>query len=147
MMQVTEFRFAGDGDMSKITVLLKESKLPSRDIGLAGREFLVATEDGEIIGVVGLEAPGKQGLLRSLAVEVSHRNKGLGRALLGEMTTYAGQKGVEELYLLTTTADKFFSGHGFETIDRTTAPAALQETLEFKSICPVSAICMKKKLV
>ncbi len=41
---------AGPGDISAITSLLKESELPYEDVGLAGRDFIVATEKGKVVG-------------------------------------------------------------------------------------------------
>jgi amino-acid N-acetyltransferase len=140
------FKHAVPGDMPAIIGLLKDAELPYEDVDMDGRYFIVAAEKGKVIGVVGLEASGDHGLLRSLAVEASHRNEGLGKELLGKMILHARRTGVKELYLLTTTADKFFAKQGFEKTDRAAAPAALRETYEFMSICPVSAVCMKKNI-
>ena len=138
---------AGPGDISAIISLLKRSDLPYENVDMAGRDFLVAVEKGKVVGVVGLEALGDLGLLRSLAVEASRRNEGLGKALLEKMIAHARQRGVKDLYLLTTTADKFFAKQSFEKTDRAAAPVELRGTYEFMSICPVSAVCMKKKIV
>ena len=37
-----------------------------------------------------------------------------------------------------------FSARGYRVIDRATAPADVQGTSEFKSMCPASATCMSK---
>jgi amino-acid N-acetyltransferase len=56
------------------------------------------------------------------------------------------EKGIEEFYLLTTTADKFFARNGFEVIDRNKVPSSIAGTNEFDSICPATAVCMRKLL-
>jgi amino-acid N-acetyltransferase len=60
--------------------------------------------------------------------------------------SYAHELGVKELYLLTTTAEKFFPKLGFDSIDRDNVPTPIQATEEFSSICPSTAVCMVKKL-
>ena len=50
------------------------------------------------------------------------------------------------VYLLTTTAERFFPRFGFEQITRADVPATVQESVEFKSACPASAIVMRKHL-
>ncbi len=88
----------------------------------------------------------KSGLLRSLAVEGAYRGRGLGRALVLEMIGHAKDSGINQLYLLTLTADRFFGKEGFERISRECMPEAIQNTMEFTSICPVSSVCMKKEI-
>jgi amino-acid N-acetyltransferase len=62
------------------------------------------------------------------------------------MVEAARSLGVRELYLLTMTAAPFFVKHGFEKVERAKAPASLQGTTEFASLCPVSSVCMRKRL-
>ncbi len=145
-MQSVVFRPARPDDMQAILSLLKRSERPYEDVDLDRQDFLVAVGEGQVRGTVGLEAAGEYGLLRSLAVDASYRDGGIGRSLLDKIIVHAVRKGVRELYLLTTTADKFFIRQGFEVTGRAAAPTALQETHEFKSACPASAVCIKKKI-
>jgi amino-acid N-acetyltransferase len=62
------------------------------------------------------------------------------------MEAVARENGVRELYLLTMTAALFFANRGYEKVERSKAPAALQGTTEFASLCPVSSVCMRKRL-
>ena len=110
------------------------------------RNTIVARIGPQIIGTVALEVAGSFGLLRSLAVLETYRGQGVGRQLLTAAEKLARQQGLSTLYLLTMTADRFFAANGFETVDRSTAPAGIQETAEFKQLCPDSAICMKKTI-
>ena len=54
--------------------------------------------------------------------------------------------GVREVYLLTTTAEKYFPRYGFEVIERAAVPAEVHESSEFASVCPASAVAMRLKL-
>lgn len=99
-----------------------------------------------MIGTVGLEVLGEAALLRSLAVSPDHRCKGVAEELVRAIESDAKSRRVETLYLLTLTAADFFARKGYRRTDRQQAPAALQDTTEFKSVCPASAVCMKKQI-
>ncbi|MGH7620943.1 MAG: arsenic resistance N-acetyltransferase ArsN2, partial [Gemmatimonadaceae bacterium] len=52
--------------------------------------------------------------------------------------------GIDELYLLTTTAERFFAELGFRTIDRADVPASVRGSVEFTSACPDTAVAMNR---
>jgi quercetin dioxygenase-like cupin family protein len=52
------------------------------------------------------------------------------------------QYGINNLHLLTTTAEKFFASPGFSVVPRDEAPASMKATSEFSSICPSSSTYM-----
>lgn len=54
---------------------------------------------------------------------------------------------VKKLGLLTLSAQRFFERQGYEVIARQAMPRALQDSDEFRSLCPESAVCMVKSLV
>ena len=138
-----EFWFASPGDQKAIKELLGECGLPYEDMVPSRVEhFIVAREDDLLCGVVGVEIMGKFSLLRSLTVRSNHRNQGVASQLTCRAEAHARSQGVEAVYLLTTTADGFFSKRGYERIDRSAAPAVVQQTTEFCSLCPSAAICM-----
>ena len=85
-------------------------------------------------------------MLRSLAVEPEHRNSGLGISLVSDAETWAAERGVETLYLLTTTAAQFFARLGYEAVPRFEAPAAIAATAQFSGLCPASSTFMRKVL-
>jgi len=70
----------------------------------------------------------------------------LGRFITGELEKLARQKGINDLYLLTTTAKDFFTKEGYEIIDRVRVPFEIKNTSQFSSVCPSSATVMKKSL-
>jgi amino-acid N-acetyltransferase len=140
-------RFAQSDDVSQIRLLLEECQLPSQDINSdCVRNFLTAWDDGKLIGVVGLEIYGETALLRSLAVDGSYRNQGLAYEMCNNIEAYAIRRQITQLYLLTTTAQRFFSRFGFNLINRRHVPDVIAATAEFQSLCPESAICMYKRL-
>lgn len=134
-------------DLASIVALLSQSGLPTADLDHARlRDFIVAHDAGEVIGVVGLERQGEQALLRSLAVAPGWRGQGLGRALVEAIEARAARLGVRSLTLLTQTAAPFFAARGYSPIPRAQAPAAVQASTEFMSLCPASSTCMTKAL-
>ncbi len=135
-------------DKPRVLALLEEADLPFED--LIGRDFvtfLSATEeDGALLGAIGLEKHGDAGLLRSLVVDARQRGRGLGAALTGALERHAREQGIGTVYLLTTTAAEFFPKLGYERCDRAGVPAAIAATEEFRSLCPDSAVCLRKRL-
>lgn len=109
--------------------------------------FLTILEGDEVVGAVGLQVFEGDALLRSLIVAPSHRGQGLGIRLVDGIEAHANDIGVTSLYLLTTTADRFFDRHGYDRIERASVPEAVRATTEFVSFCPDSAVCMRKRLV
>lgn len=142
-----EFAFADPSDLQAVQKLLEACDLPAGDIAPHLPHFLLARQGGELCGVAGVEIYGEYGLLRSVAVAQEARGTGLGRALCERMVESAGQKGVRQLYLLTETGEGFFSHLGFVQIARESAPAALQETQQFRDLYCASAVCMMKSIV
>ena len=130
-----------------IKSLLEDCGLPSDDISASHLEnFFVIKDSGQIVGSIGLEKCGEFGLLRSLALSESVRGQGIGTQLVVHIEKYARSQKINSIYLLTTSADQFFTRLGYQTIGREYAPESVQETTEFQSICPASAICMCKQL-
>ena len=137
-----------EADKKDILRLLSEENLPTEDLNIRTLEnFLVAREgNGATVGAVGVEVRLDAGLLRSLVVHPSYRGKGLGKQLTNEIEAYARGMGVKTLFLLTMTAADFFPRLGYRQTQRSNVPQLIAETFEFKSACPVSAVCLRKEL-
>ena len=133
-------------DLKNVRQLLRESDLPFEDVDEHFSDFPVAMDDGRLIGAVGIECYKPDGLLRSLAVDAESQGDGLGSKLLKAMEYKVMADGITALYLLTTTAETFFERNGFIKTERDGVPEAVRNTHEFKSICPVSAVCLKKRI-
>jgi amino-acid N-acetyltransferase len=130
----------------KIIELLAAEKLPVADLPDALDNFIVATNDGPVAGVGGVEVYGNYGLLRSLVVHPEHRGEGIAANLLAQIDLISKQNGLLELYLLTETAPVYFEQKGFTKITRDDVPAVVQQSSEFSHVCPASAIVMKKSI-
>lgn len=127
--------------------LLDSCGLPTADLaGERTPQFLGAFDGETLAGTVGLEIYGETGLLRSLAVDPRYRGGGLGGRLLAAAEACARRQGVAALYLLTMTAEAFFRSRGYHRVPREEAPAAIQGTSEFSSLCPQTAAFLVKKL-
>ena len=96
--------------------------------------------------LVASSGPVVAGLLRSLAVDPGVRDAGIGRRLVSELEARASRRGIEELWLLTIDADRYFSKLGYRVQERHAAPEVIRQTAEFSRLCPDDALLMKKKL-
>lgn len=130
-----------------IISLLQSAGLPVEDIPTDLQHFFTATENGLVIGVIGLETYERNGLLRSLVVKPEYRNMKIAAALVSEIEKLAKTLGLLDIYLLTETAQDYFLAKGFETIARNEAPESLKRSTEFSHVCPASAVLMKKRLI
>jgi amino-acid N-acetyltransferase len=81
-----------------------------------------------------------------LAIEKPYRKKGFASQLLGKIEQHAKSCNVKMLCLLTMTAETFFAKRGYGKIERSVAPPSIQETEEFKGLCPDTAVCMVRYL-
>ena len=135
-------RAATTDDLKAIESLLTESELPTAGVKDAIGGFLVAEVDDRIVGVVGMEYCGKFGLLRSTAVRPEWRGKHVARRLVERIIAKAEARGIHALYLLTTTAERYFPSFGFQLTGRDAVPAEIKATGEFREACPDSATVM-----
>lgn len=135
-------RPAAADDLSSIQDLLAANDLPLDGVHEALCSFLVAESEGRIIGVVGMEQCGAYGLLRSTAVAADWRSRGVARQLVERIIAEAESQGVRALYLLTTTAERYFPMFGFRATTRDAVPDTIRGTAEFRGACPESATVM-----
>ncbi len=123
--------------------LLRQHQLPVNDLGPDQALFLLM-EEGKGVGTGGLEMFDDCVLLRSVSVDSSRQGKGYGAFITRELESYAAGKGIGCLYLLTTTADRFFARQGYTVVSREAVPAAIRQTAEFAALCPATVVVMKK---
>ncbi|MGO9932786.1 MAG: arsenic resistance N-acetyltransferase ArsN2 [Steroidobacteraceae bacterium] len=135
-------------DLAAVLSLLKSSGLPTADLTSTPDLHLWVVEENEtIFGVIGMERFGVHALLRSLAVGTGFQGRGFGHQLVARLEREAQNEGIEQLALLTGTAEPFFRSIGYEAIDRRLVPEKIKQSAEFRSLCPASAVCMRKLLV
>lgn len=133
-------------DAETIRSLLERCALPTQDLTRSQPDFMLACDGPLLVGVGGLERFGTAGLLRSVAVPAEHRGMGIGQTIVAALEQRACAAGIGELVLLTQTARPFFEHLGYRVIERASAPAAVQLSEEFRSLCPQTAFCMAKRL-
>lgn len=138
---------AQETDLPAIQQILHDARLPAQDLT---REhlprFLIARDGAAIAAVIGLEPYGRHGLLRSLAVQPAYRARGLGSHMVAQLEEQALREGIVSLYLLTTTAERFFTHLGYSRQERDSVPAEIQASSEFSELCPDSAVVMFRLL-
>ena len=139
-------RTARPSDAEAVLRLLARHHLPPD--GLEGHlaTTLVARQNGEIVGSAALEVYPDGALLRSVAVAPEVQGQGLGRELTDAAIRLAQDLRVPAIFLLTTTAERYFPKFGFERIARADVPATVQSSIEFTSACPSSATVMRRSL-
>lgn len=138
-------RPAREADLAAIQELLIASGLPLDGVAEALSTFTIAESGTVLIGVAGVEICRENALLRSVAVRPEWRSRGLGRALVTRVIADAEARGIPALYLLTTSAERYFPSFGFEVVQREDVPAAVRATREFQGACPASATAMCRK--
>jgi len=141
-----KIRRAKSSDLSAVESLLTASDLPTDGVRDNFSGFVVADDDGAIAGAIGLEKYGSVALLRSAVVAPDHRGTGVGRKLVEQLLERAEEAGIDELYLLTTIAEKYFPRFGFTRTTRATVPDAVKASAEFRGACPDSAVVMTRPL-
>ena len=133
--------------LEQVKIILMSSDLPTEDIvSPSCVQFFGIFEDTNLLAIIGLELYGNVGLLRSLAVLPTSQHSGLGNRLVKHAESVAMQNGVEQLYLLTTTAEAYFLQQGYNSASRDEAPEAIKATSQFAGLCPDSAAFLSKTL-
>jgi amino-acid N-acetyltransferase len=126
--------------------LLEENHLPLDGLRDHLETTLVARREGKIVGSAALELYADGSLLRSVAVSQKLQGQGLGSELMGAALRLAQDLQTPAIYLLTTTAERYFPKFGFERIERDDVPATVRTSVEFTSACPSSAAVFRKRL-
>jgi amino-acid N-acetyltransferase len=134
----------GADDLPEIRALLAASGLSADGLDALLDTTLISRSRGKIIGCAALEMFGAAALLRSVVVDVGWQARGLGAELVDKAIRLAQGRDVSEMYLLTTTAADYFARHGFTRCMRDDAPEAMRRSVEFTTLCPASAVAMRR---
>jgi ribosomal protein S18 acetylase RimI-like enzyme len=130
-MKIRQFKF--DADLVEVCRLWSESEpgvhlSPSDEPQEIQKKlkqdpelFLVAEEDGNIVGTVLGGFDGRRGMVYHLAVNSANRRKGIGTALMQELEARFRSKGCRKYYLLVQKqaqdAFEFYKKFGCEVMD------------------------------
>ena len=139
------FRSAEERDRLGVTELLARCGLVSLDAAAQfGSQYVLAVLPNDVpVAVAGIEVHENTALLRSVAVAVEFRGRGLGRRLTEDRLAWAAEKAVNTVFLLTTDAAPYWRRFGFEEIPRHEAPTAIRRSHEWTTACPSSALAMR----
>jgi amino-acid N-acetyltransferase len=140
-----KIRNATSSDFPEVERLLLASKLPLEGVKENFSSFVVAEEAGTIAGAIGLEKYGSAALVRSAVVSPSSRGTGVGRQLVERVLQRANEEGIDDIYLLTTTAENYFPRFGFTPTTRAAVPESVKASAEFRGACPDTAIVMSRR--
>jgi amino-acid N-acetyltransferase len=142
----TPIETARPADAHDVHRLLNENHLPLDGLEDHLATTLVARQNGQIVGSAALEIYPEGALLRSVAVAQEWQGHGLGHELTDAAIRLARDLQVPAIYLLTTTAERYFPKFGFERIRRADVPSTVQTSIEFTSACPSSATVMRRSM-
>ena len=137
---------ATPADRDALLALMERAHLPTDGLAAHLEAAFVARDGDRVVGSAAIEIYADGGLLRSVAVDADRRGTGLGVRLTAAAIDEAQRRHLPALYLLTTTADRFFPRFGFEQITRDDVPVSVQDSIEFRGACPASAVVMLKRL-
>jgi SAM-dependent methyltransferase/N-acetylglutamate synthase-like GNAT family acetyltransferase len=141
-----EISAASAQDFQEVANLLQTENLPTDDLSPELPYFLLARANGVLVGVAGLEVYGSDALLRSVAVHKDYRNFRIARRLTDDLLKQARLNGIKDIYLITTTADRYFEKQGYSRVYRANVPTAIGATQQFSSLCPSSAVVMHRRI-
>ena len=133
-------------DLPAVRQLLEAAHLPLDDVEAHLSTMVVAKDGSGVVGAAAVELYADGALLRSVVVSRAVQGQGMGQRLTEAALGIAMNRGVETVFLLTTTAERFFPKLGFEEISRADVPESVQASVEFHSACPASATVMRKRL-
>jgi amino-acid N-acetyltransferase len=139
-------RPATSDDYASLIGLLQAAALPTAGLTPALTDFYVAEHGGRVVGAIGIEPYDRTALLRSAVVDPRLRGSGVGKALVRRILEHARERGLTEVFLLTTTAERYFLRFGFAPIGRDEVPDGIRDSLEFREACPASAVVMRAAL-
>src|ERR1700681_2093161 len=113
-------------DLDAVFGLLREHHLPLEGLEDHLATTIIAKQGGHILGAAALEVYAEGALLRSVAVAPAAQGRGLGHELTNAAIHLAREVGAPAVFLLTTTAQRFFPKFGFEHIQRQDVPSSVQ---------------------
>lgn len=128
----------------RMITLLSDAGLPTTDLTEERAEYIALGSPplafGEIVYC------GSAALLRSIVVADAARKTGKGGAVVAELLSRARARGMNDVWLLTETAEPFFATQGFVRRPRGEAPEDIRATSLFAHLCPDSAVLMHRSL-
>ena len=129
-----------------IEALLNKCNLPFEDCEEHLHNFIGMTRGDKLVAIGALQLEVPIALLRSIVVDPEFRSVGLAGEMTRHLLATARRENVREIYLLTETAEQYFTRFGFHATDRDCLPEEIRKTRQFESLCPASAQAMRLDL-
>jgi amino-acid N-acetyltransferase len=133
-------------DLPAILELLESLKLPRAGVKDHFQNFVLEFENDRLLACAGFEIYGDAGLLRSVAVNLEKRSKGIGSKLVNALLENAKSHQLSSISLLTETAQDYFPQFGFKRVTRENLPKSLNASKELRGACPDTAVVMMLEL-
>ncbi|WP_078556160.1 GNAT family N-acetyltransferase [Bacillus alkalicellulosilyticus] len=142
-------RIAEEKDLLPIQRLVAKAGLEEKGIEHQINDFLVIEDSNQqIVGTVGIERLGEDGLLRSLVIRSENLDAKVSLEFLEVTLAFAKRQKVKNLYLLTKSALPIFEYLGFEEIPGESIPAHIENSQHFsqyvKGVTKVMATKLEK---
>jgi amino-acid N-acetyltransferase len=67
--------------------------------------------------------------------------------MITTLEKHASDLKLKSIYLLTETAAEYFSKKGYSKVAREQVPDAIRQSSQFSSVCPATAVVLKKQLL
>ncbi len=111
------------------------------------RNFIIAENKGKIVGCCAVSFfTSELAEIRSVAVDESHKNEGIGSALIQEAEEILREEGIKHAFVLTLT-EGFFSRLGYKKINKSHFPQKIwRDCLSCPKIMQCDEIAMEKLL-
>ncbi|MFV1979793.1 MAG: GNAT family N-acetyltransferase [Rhodothermia bacterium] len=137
-------RNARENDFPQIVAILQEVGLLTDGLTPGMPDLYVADIGGAVVGCAALESDGSTGLLRSVGVLPAAQGSGIGGRLVEAVHERAMDLGLESIYLLTATADKYFPRFGYEPSVEETPPRVVTGSVEYRTCLASGATTLRK---
>jgi N-acetylglutamate synthase-like GNAT family acetyltransferase len=114
--------------------LLEAHHLPTEELEDWLEHFVVAEDDGSLIGCGGMElfAEDSAGLVRSMVVNGDLHGSGVGSRILEWVEGHARELGVRHLLLFTMDAGPFYERLGYELVDLDAFPPSARRSWQYR---------------
>jgi GNAT superfamily N-acetyltransferase len=109
-----------------------------------GADGVWVIADGEVDATATIDVRGEDAYLRAVATREGLRRHRLGTLVVAAAVGSARRGGAKRAWLLTETAERFFTTLGFETVDRASIPGWIEAGPA--DACPTTAVAMRREM-
>ena len=128
-----------------VSKLLHQNNLSTEGITEKDVQFFAMYEEEIALGIGAFTVCGVFAMLRSVCIDHRYQKRGLGNVLCNQLFIKAKELGLENIYLLTDTAEGFFKKQNFNRIKREELPIVLENNILVQSACSMNSVVMYRK--